>query len=110
MADTPEKSPEPVQLMQEELEQCIEDLILDCFTDEFPEDAENAKFVLSSIYHVCGHLAAKNGISAPDLIGLMAYESLEAQICVTKAMNKVIQHFVANPGALVTDPGPKDVN
>lgn len=103
-----------IDSMQSLLEESLEDLILGCFGEKFPQDAENSKFVLASIYHVCGHLAANNRIPVPDLIGLMAHETLGAARCVSNeavhAMMKQYGEVSSDPELPVVTPPPKDVN
>ena len=99
-----------IDAMQLKLEQSVEDLILTCFGNEFPQDAQNAKFVLASIFHVCGHLAANNMITAPELIGLAAHETLDAQRCIAnEAMHTLMKKAAEAMAPAPLDP-PKDVN
>jgi hypothetical protein len=81
MSKEPKRSPK-VDDMQHKLEHALDDLLGPYFTDDFPMNEDNAKYVLASVYHICGHIAAKAEIPIPEIVALATHESIEAHKCL----------------------------
>lgn len=108
MDDSEDGPNEEITAIQNKLESGLSALIIECFSEDFQETPENIKYLLSSIAHLCGHLAARNGMAVSDLVGLVTHEVIEAQACVNSATLRGLM----GPGPPPTeDPeNPKDVN
>ncbi len=82
MSEEPKRPPEMDEL-QHKIEHAMDDLLESYFTEDFPMTEDNAKYVLASVYHICGHIAAKAGIPIPDIAALATHEAIEAHRCLT---------------------------